>query len=388
MSFAGAHRKGRVARISLIAACAMLATASTSLAQDDEPAAPQEAAGAPGPTEAAAGHGATLIPFPVIFYQPETGFGFGASVLMYYPFTPGDTVSPPSSVAPVAIYTTKNQIILGVFSEMYLAEDRWRIGSSAGYSKFPNKFWGIGNDTPDEAEEDYTPVTFQMLAWPQKRIADGWFAGFGATLISRRITELEVGGLLDSGLISGTEDGQMLGFRGSLVRDTRGNVVYPRRGGYHQLLVDGYPKVWVADFGFARYTLDLRGYLPIGGTHVLALQALGVATSGSPPFDQLPELGGDRLLRGYFQGRYRDRDLIAFQGEYRLPLFWRVGAAGFVGAGQVASELSGFGLDRFHVAGGLGLRFLLAQDEGLNIRADFAFGEGTSGFYLAFGEAF
>ena len=111
-------------------------------------------------------------------------------------------------------------------------------------------------------------------------------------------------------------------------------------------------------------------------------------TSGSPPFDQLPELGGDKLLRGYFQGRYRDRALIAFQAEYRWPLFWRVGAAGFVGVGQVADGLSGFRLDRFWPAGGVGIRFLLAEQEGLNVRADFAFGDGSSGFYLAFGEAF
>ena len=173
-----------------------------------------------------------------------------------------------------------------------------------------------------------------------------------------------------------------------MIRDTRSSVIYPRRGGYHQLLVDGYPKIWFADFGFARYTLDLRGYVPVARTQVLALQAVGSATSGEPPFDQLPELGGDRLLRGYFQGRYRDRHLIAFQAEYRLPVFWRLGAVGFVGVGQVADDLSGFGLDRFRPAGGLGLRFLLAGDEELNIRADFAFGEGSSGFYLAFGEAF
>jgi hypothetical protein len=120
----------------------------------------------------------------------------------------------------------------------------------------------------------------------------------------------------------------------------------------------------------------------------VALQALAVASSGQPPFDQYPQLGGESLLRGYFQGRYRDRSLLAFQGEYRLPLFWKFGLAGFAGIGQVAPDFGGFGLDRFWVAGGAGLRFLLAKREGLNIRMDFAFGEGSSGFYLSFGEAF
>jgi hypothetical protein len=39
-------------------------------------------------------------------------------------------------------------------------------------------------------------------------------------------------------------------------------------------------------------------------------------------------------------------------------------------------------------AAGFGLRFLLAPDEGLNLRADWGFGNGSSGFYLGMGEVF
>ncbi len=361
--------------------------ALSSPAQAQEPDASEVAADASA-EPADEDDGSTLVPLPVIFYQPETGFGFGVTALYYYRLTAGDTISPPSSLAPVAIYTTKNQLILGLWSEMYLDQDRWRINSEISYSRFPTKFWGIGNDTPDSAEEDYTPRTLILKGWPQKRIADGWYAGFAAMLIDRGLSELQEGGQIESGLVPGAEDGQALGIGGSLTRDSRDSTVYPRRGAYHQLLVDLFGKVWIGDYGFGRYTLDLRGYFPVAGTHVVALQALGVATSGTPPFDLYPQLGGEVLLRGYFQGRYRDRSLLAFQGEYRLPLFWRIGAAGFVGIGQVAPDIGGFGLDRFWVAGGAGLRFLLAKQEGLNIRMDFAFGEGSSGFYLSLGEAF
>lgn len=288
----------------------------------------------------------------------------------------------------VGIYTTKNQIILAVWSDMFLDEDRWRISSAVNYSKFPTKYWGIGNDTPDSAEEDYTPKALILRLWPQKRIASGWYAGLAANIIDRRISEVSDGGLIDSGLAPGVKDEQALGLGGSLIRDSRDNTVYPRRGSYHKLLVDLFAEVWFGDNGFGVYTLDLRRYFPVAGTHVLALQALGIATSGEPPFDLYPQLGGESLLRGYFQGRYRDRSLLALQGEYRLPLFGRFGAAGFVGFGQVAPDISEFGFDRFWVSGGAGLRFLLAKREGLNIRADFAVGEGSTGFYLSLGEAF
>jgi len=332
--------------------------------------------------------GSSLIPLPVVFYQPETGLGFGVTAINYYRMTPGDTVGPPSSLSLVGIYTTKNQLILGVGSEMYLGQDRWRISSAVSYSKFPTKYWGIGNDTPDSAEEDYTPKALTARIWPQKRIAPGWYAGLAVNVIDRQVSEAVDGGLIDSGLAPGVDDEQSLGLGASLIRDTRDNTIYPRRGSYHKLLADFFADVWFADNGFAVYTLDLRRYFPVTRTHVLAVRGLGMATSGKPPFDQYPQLGGESLLRGYYQGRYRDRTLLAFQAEYRLPLFWRFGAAGFAGVGQVAPDLGAIGLDRFWVGGGAGLRFLLAKREGLNIRADFAFGEGSSGFYLSIGEAF
>ncbi len=66
----------------------------------------------------------------------------------------------------------------------------------------------------------------------------------------------------------------------------------------------------------------------------------------------------------------------------------RIGAVGFVGVGQVADRLGGFAVDRFKTSVGLGLRFLLSRDDQLNLRADFGFGEGSSGFYLGMGEVF
>ena len=360
---------------------------SPSLALGQEPEA-DEAGAEPSAEATEQDEGGSLIPLPVIFYQPETGLGFGLTAINYYRATPGDTISPPSSMSFVGIYTTKNQLVLAVSSDMYVAEDRWRISSAVSYSRFPTKFWGIGNDTPDSAEEDYTPKTLALKLWPQKRIAMGWYAGLAANIIDRSVSEASEDGLIDSGLAPGVDDEQAIGLGGSLIRDSRDNRVYPRRGSYHKLLVDLFADVWFGDNGFGVYTLDLRRYFPVARTHVVALQALGIATSGEPPFDMYPQLGGESLLRGYFQGRYRDRSLLAFQGEYRLPVFRRIGAAGFASIGQVAPDIGGFGLDRFWVAGGVGLRFLLAKREGLNIRADFAFGEGSSGFYLSIGEAF
>jgi outer membrane translocation and assembly module TamA len=117
---------------------------------------------------------------------------------------------------------------------------------------------------------------------------------------------------------------------------------------------------------------------------------LAQAVTGTAPFDLLPQLGGDVLLRGYYQGRFRDRTLLAGQVEYRSPLVWRLGLVGFAAAGQVAPEFGAMGFDRFKPAVGVGLRIRFVKATGLSIRADYGWGleGGSAGFYLNVGEAF
>ncbi|HSG80801.1 MAG TPA: hypothetical protein VLC48_01020, partial [Gemmatimonadota bacterium] len=66
----------------------------------------------------------TLVPVPVVFYQPETGVGFGATAI--YTFYSGRAADAregerilASSIAPVALYTTKSQIIVAARAELF-----------------------------------------------------------------------------------------------------------------------------------------------------------------------------------------------------------------------------------------------------------------------------
>jgi hypothetical protein len=122
---------------------------------------------------------------------------------------------------------------------------------------------------------------------------------------------------------------------------------------------------------------------------VLAYQAIARATTGDPPFQLLPAIGGQNLLRGVYDGRYRDRYALAGQAEYRAHLWWRFGAVAFLGAGQVARRGGDFRIDGLHPTGGGGLRFTLDPRERMNLRVDYGMGQGgTSGLYITVGEAF
>jgi hypothetical protein len=107
---------------------------------------------------------------------------------------------------------------------------------------------------------------------------------------------------------------------------------------------------------------------------------------GNPPFQAMFSL--EDTLRGYSEGRFIDRNVITVQAEYRLPLFWRLGLVGFVGAGQVADNLGDFRVDGFKPSTGAGLRFCVIEDEHINLRIDYARGVGDSSLDIKIMEAF
>ncbi|MDZ7845792.1 MAG: BamA/TamA family outer membrane protein [Owenweeksia sp.] len=156
-----------------------------------------------------------------------------------------------------------------------------------------------------------------------------------------------------------------LGLGLGLVYDNRHNVLNVRKGLFSELAFLRYDEAWGSDFSFTSVISDNRLFRPLNKRDVLATQLYGQFTvAGQPPFNQLALMGGESLMRGYYYGRYRDRNLVAGQVEYRMlpfPFARRWGAAAFIGAGQVFGPDSSFDFSKFLPAGGLGVRFLLSR---------------------------
>jgi outer membrane translocation and assembly module TamA len=92
-------------------------------------------------------------------------------------------------------------------------------------------------------------------------------------------------------------------------------------------------------------------------------------------------------MRGYPEGRYRDRAHYALQGEWRFPLFRRLGGAAFATAGDVAPKLDAFDLRDPKLSAGAGLRFRLT-DEGAALRFDVAVTRDGMSYYAIVLQAF
>ncbi len=288
-------------------------------------------------------------------------------------------------MAPLALFTTSSQIILGLFTDAWWSADRWHLLSDLGFSKFPTQFYGVGDDTDAGAEEDYTPRTTNFTLEVTRNVLGALYLG---ALLDARHTSLRdfaAGGALETGAVFGSAGGTLWGLGATASWDSRDAVFYPTRGWFNRLAVSRYLDVLGGDFVYTLTDASLTHYVPLGGGRVLAANASGAFIAGGrAPFYQLNRL----RLRGYFEERYLDNHVLRGQLEFRTPVWGALGAAVFAGVGEMASTLDRLRLDEARPVAGFGLRYNVGGEQTANIRLDYGWGDGDSGLYVRFGEAF
>jgi len=143
--------------------------------------------------------------------------------------------------------------------------------------------------------------------------------------------------------------------------DSRTSPAYTRSGGLYRVDWSDYHDTKEGGrYSFRRVDAEIDRFIPLLRENwVIALRAAASATSTAAGHDVpnflLPALGGSHTLRGYSTWRFRDRDRLAFTGEYRWTAGPFVDMALFFDAGQVAPALRDFDLRDFKTSHGIGL---------------------------------
>ena len=341
------------------------------------------------PPAASASQSRRIAILPYLGAAPETGVQYGGTVFRVA--EPADSVTRPSTAQLFAAYTAKGQARAFAEIDRWTTGNVWRVNAHLEWQRFPLPFYGVGDDTPESAEEIYTPRGVIAFATLQRRLSGPFYVMGGYRYQDMRVVQTEENGALREGAITGARGGHVSQIQGGLLRDTRDNVFASEHGSFVQATGSVAADAFGSQFDFARLTVDARRYLSLGHRRVVALQGVIETTGGDAPFDQISLVGNSGYMRGYTRGRFRDRHLAALQAEYRAPLVGRLGWAAFAGGGRVAPHASGLvsGDARFLPSYGLGARWLLFARSRSTIRVDFAKGaDGQSGLYVALNEAF
>ena len=281
-----------------------------------------------------------------------------------------------------------------------LADTRVQVGVLARRKYFPQEdFFGIG---PGANRPDRVNYTY-------KENAAGAFAGFDLAPALHAEARVEY---LAPGIASGKDtlmpsietlfddftapglarQPDFLMSRASLDLNYATPVGNPRHGGRYLASVSRFSDRSTGHYTFNRFDVDLRQYVPfLKDRRVLVFRALA-SLSDTPSGNEVPfyfqqTLGGSTTLRGFRDYRFRDRNLLLLQAEYRWEIFPALDAALFYDAGKVAPRPSGLDLDDLQSDYGFGFRF--GTNRGVFFRVDAAFGSRDGKrYFIKFGHVF
>ena len=328
-----------------------------------------------------------ITPLPALFYTPETRLGYGALVSAI--FNTGDTSNTRNSNMEVlGAYTQEKQIIARTSHTIFLPSESYIFNGNISYYDFPIFYYGIGNDTKDEHEEKLRYQVVEVRERVVKNLGNHVFVGGQYQYVNLYDLTYEPEILIEDKPMLESQAGVNSGMGLAFIYDSRDVVINAYQGAFLNISTFHYQPVFGSKFTYNSLRVDARKYWKLTEKGVLAGQFLGEFNSSNVPFRQMALLGGDMIMRGFYNGRYRDNQQMAIQAEWRQGVLPWLGFTVFGATGDVSDRFSNFAPADFKWAAGAGLRLTVNKKDRANVRIDYGIGKGTSGFYFAFTEAF
>jgi outer membrane protein assembly factor BamA len=332
--------------------------------------------------------------FPAIIYSPETTLSLGGAATVYFKLGRAADVRT-SFVQALALYSLRGQAVFGAESTVFFYHEKYILKTHVSASYFPDRFWGLGNNSKDQDLERYTIKQFYIYPQLLRNVYKKFFVGISYEV--QNVFSVEYGkelppnvtSLFDTQLVDGREGSLISGIGLVALLDTRNNTFSPNKGFYFSYTFnDFHPRVG-SDFSYTNHFIDVRKYVKVGKEQVLAFQLINNFNDGDVPIRSLANIGSNSMMRGYYEGRYTDKNLFGFQTEYRFPLKGRFGMVAFAAIGRVGSTVADiYSFQYLKPSLGTGLRYAIDKKEKLNLRLDFGVGNNSNGLYFNLTEAF
>jgi outer membrane protein assembly factor BamA len=309
-----------------------------------------------------------------------------------------------SNVYTDALYTQKQQFIFKIQSNIWTRRNKFNIVNDWRYYSYPQKTYGLGGSNN---ESKFANQVYNYLRLNQtllRSIKPNLYAGIGYSLDyhwnikgtsltapdgdTDVITNINAYGISDKSMSSG--------FTANLLFDNRLNSINPMGGVYANLVFRQSLSAIGSDTNWQSLLVDLRKYIPLPGKsqNILALWCYSSMTlNGNPPYLDLPSTGWDTYNntgRGYIQGRFRSKNMLYFEAEYRFKISRNGLFGGVVFANaQSFSNWPSNSFQNIAPAAGMGLRTKFNKYSRTNIAIDYGFGQnGSQGVFVNLGEVF
>ena len=334
---------------------------------------------------------ASFMPVPVFGYAQETGFQFGLGALYSFYIAKKDTTNRSSNFSGNASYSTKKTYNLSLKGDAWTKKNTYHFIGDIKLRRMPFNFYGVGNNTLAANADELTQQQARILFDAERAFVKNFYTGLSLGFEQYQLTDKVGGGIYTTSQNLPHKTGSTLLLVGvSQSYDTRNSNNYPTKGFFGRISY----QYLASNFKAHLIKLNVRNFWPIAPKVVLGVNGIYQTIQGnSIPFYNLPQLGSDEMMRGYYAGRYRDQNLLAAQAELRYRFMNKFGVVAFAGGGKVFNH-GNFTVNDLKPNYGLGGRYFFDTAKGLSVRVDYGIGEKKanekrqSGMYISLAEAF
>ena len=330
-----------------------------------------------------------LNALPILMYDTDTGFGYGAKLFLLSFAKAGESLD-------LTVFNSSKgeRWYRGVFSwpDRDLRQGKLyplALDVTVDYDKWiKNSYFGIGSDSRFKDREFYTKESVDFNISLSRPFTSRLIGQLGVRYKTTRIDNFESGSrLLQLPPELHPARVRFASTVANLRFDTRDSSTNPSRGVVLQGEAEYSPKGRTGNVLFTRVLLSAQHYSVLFYPKaVLALRLLGQYLAGTdlPVQVSLP-VGGGSTLRGSPQDRFLDKTAVVGNAEVRYPIYKRLGGTAAIDAGRVWGSLRQVSLRSWMTNPTVGLRFYM---DAFVVRLDVGFGEETTGVCFNFGHAF
>lgn len=335
---------------------------------------------------------------PAAGYTLQTGFaGLVSANIGYYNDEGADAKI--SSISSSVTYSQYNQVIFPLIADIWTKGGKYNFISDNRFISYPSDIYGLGGKTdPNKAHTiDFNGMKFHQTI--VKKIANNFYAGIGIYYDqfwnikvidpkTRRIDSIIQKELGNTEIAIGPTI--------KLLYDSRTNQINPDKGNFLNIVYRDNLQFFGSDNNWQSLLIDARKYInfPKGSKNTWAFWSYDWLTlSGKPPYLLMPSTGWDDQYntgRGYIQSRFRGKQMVYFETEYRYKISRNglIGGVVFVNVENFSGDLSQ-SYNNVLPGYGAGIRIKLNKHSGTNLCLDYGMGNnGSGGFYVNLGEVF
>ncbi|MEZ4902382.1 MAG: BamA/TamA family outer membrane protein [Spirosomataceae bacterium] len=242
----------------------------------------------------------SILPFPVVYYTPETKWAYGAALTSTFRFQSDSANARPSQVSLGIVFTQEKQALYYLPFQVFLKNAQYYLNGEIGFYRYNFYYFGIG--TKPVAKELYGVDFPRIKINAFKKVKPHLYLGLRYQYEDYRITDTETLGAFASNQVPGSPRSITSGVGLGAFYDTRDVIFFPSKGMVADLGYFYNASVLGGNVRFDRLYADVSGYKAIVPHTVLVGNLYSNFTWGNTPFNMLSELGGGQTNEGVLSG--------------------------------------------------------------------------------------